>query len=283
MLEFLAAAPLAFTLVGVGLGFLVGSFLNVVSHRLPRMLEREWRAQCAEYCGQPAPSQAPYNLLTPASACPHCGHRIAWYDNIPIFSFLLLRGRCRACGARIAWRYPAMELASGVLTGAVAASFGWGAAALAAWALVWTLLALTAIDLETQLLPDILTLPLLWLGLLVNLKATFAPLESAVIGAVAGYLSLWTVYQAFRLLTGKEGMGFGDFKLLAALGAWFGWTVLPVIVLAASFVGAVVGIALILLAGHERARPIPFGPYLALGGLVALFWGRPLSAWYFGA
>jgi len=283
VIEPLATIPAFFIGVAFVLGLVVGSFLNVVSHRLPRMMERDWKLQCAELCETNLAEAPSYNLVTPGSSCPHCGHRIAWYENIPVFSFLLLRGRCSACRAPIAWRYPVLELACGLLTAYAAWHFGWGMEAVAAWVLLWFLLALTAIDLETQLLPDALTLPLLWLGLLINLDATFATLEAAVIGAVAGYLSLWTVYQLFRLLTGKEGMGFGDFKLLAALGAWFGWTLLPAIVLAASLVGAVVGITMILAAGHDRARPIPFGPYLAMGGVIALFWGQDLASLYFGA
>lgn len=264
------------------LGLLVGSFLNVVVHRLPRMLERDWRAQCAELRGESPPDEPPLNLWVPRSRCPHCGHAIAWHENIPLFSFILQRGKCTACGGAIAWRYPVMELAAGLLAGYAAWRFGYTWQAGLAMALAWSLLVLTAIDLETYLLPDSITLPLLWLGLLANLYGLYTSLETAVLGAMAGYLVLWAVYHLFRLLTGKEGMGYGDFKLLAALGAWFGWTLLPLIIVASSLVGAVVGIAMILFLGHDRAKPIPFGPYLAMGGMVALFWGNELMRLYLG-
>ena len=266
----------------VVLGLLVGSFLNVVIHRLPRMLEREWQAQCAELRGEVTAAAPPYDLLRPRSACPHCGHVIRWYENIPLLSFALLKGRCSACGQPIGWRYPVVEAASGLLAGYAAWHFGPGAPALTAIVLVWALLALTVIDLTTHLLPDRITQPLLWAGLLVNWRGVFVPLEDALLGAVAGYLTLWLVYHAFRLTTGKEGMGHGDFKLLAALGAWLGWQMLPLVILASSLFGAVVGIALIALAGHDRTRPIPFGPWLALGGVVALFWGEGILRLYLG-
>jgi leader peptidase (prepilin peptidase)/N-methyltransferase len=263
-------------------GLLVGSFLNVVIHRLPAMMEREWRSQCAELHGEPLPDAAPYNLMVPRSACPACGHAIAWHENIPILGWLVLRGRCSACGAAISSRYPLVESLAGLLAAVVALKFGFTWQAAAAGILVWALIALAFIDLDTQFLPDDITLPLLWLGLLVNSGGLFVPLLDAVIGAAAGYLSLWLVYHLFRLLTGKEGMGYGDFKLLAALGAWLGWTMLPLIILASSLIGALIGIAMIVLAGHDRARPIPFGPYLVLAGLVALFWGRAILALYLG-
>ena len=282
MIELLATTPALWVGVAGLLGLLVGSFLNVVIHRLPRMMEREWQAQCAELRGEAAIAVAPFNLLVPRSNCPACGHVIAWYENVPLLSYLFLRGRCSACGVAIPARYPLVELAAGLLTIAAAWQFGFTWQAAAAFALVWTLIALAVIDLDTQYLPDDLTLPLLWLGLLVNTAGLFAPLPEAVIGAAAGYLSLWLVYHLFRLLTGKEGMGFGDFKLLAALGAWFGWTLLPLIILCSSLIGALTGLALIGLAGHDRARPIPFGPYLVLAGLVALFWGPALLTSYLG-
>jgi leader peptidase (prepilin peptidase)/N-methyltransferase len=266
----------------VVLGLVVGSFLNVVIHRLPRMLEREWQAQCAELRGEATPVDGPYNLLLPRSACPQCGHGIRWYENIPLLSFALLRGRCSACGHPIGWRYPLVEAASGLLAGYAAWHFGLGWEAPAAMALLWALLALTVIDLDTHLLPDRITQPLLWAGLLVNWQGVFVPLEDALLGAVAGYGTLWLVYHAFKLATGKEGMGYGDFKLLAALGAWLGWQMLPLVILASSLLGAVVGLALIALAGHDRARPIPFGPWLALGGVVALFWGDWFLRLYLG-
>lgn len=266
----------------VALGLLVGSFLNVVIHRLPRMLEREWQAQCAELRGETVAAAPPYNLLRPRSACPRCGHAIRWYENIPLLSFALLKGRCSACSQPISWRYPLVEAASALLAGYTAWHFGPSAQALAAIFLIWALLALTFIDLDTHLLPDCITQPLLWAGLLVNAQGVFVPLEDALFGAVAGYATLWLVYHAFRLTTGKEGMGYGDFKLLAALGAWLGWQMLPLVILVSSLSGAVAGIALIALAGHDRTHPIPFGPWLALGGVVALFWGEGILRLYLG-
>ena len=277
----LANLPPAVWLSGALLfGLLVGSFLNVVIHRLPRMLERDWHAQCAELRGETTDPAPRYNLLTPVSTCPSCGHRIRAWENIPVFSYLLLRGRCSQCGSAIGLRYPLVELTSGLLSVAVAWQFGPTPQALAALLLLWALLALTFIDYDTQLLPDQITLPLLWLGLLLNIDGLFVDLTSAVIGAAAGYLVLWTVYHLFRLLTGKEGMGFGDFKLLAMLGAWLGWQLLPQIVLVSSLVGAVTGVALILFRGRERNHPIPFGPYLAAAGLIALLWGPQINAGY---
>ena len=260
---------------------MVGSFLNVVIHRLPKMLERGWQQQCAELSGQPPTEHAErYNLVVPRSACPHCGHKIGALENIPVVSYLLLRGKCKGCGARISPRYPIVEATCGLLSGFAAWHFGFGLAAAGALLFVWALLALTFIDFDTQLLPDNITLPLLWLGLLLNLDATYASLPNAVIGAIAGYLALWAVFWLFRLATGKEGMGYGDFKLLAAIGAWLGWQMLPLVILLSSLVGAVVGIALIVAARHGRNVPIPFGPYLAGGGLIALFWGSQLTHGY---
>ncbi len=273
---------LAWLSVTALLGLVTGSFLNVVIHRLPRMLERDWRQQCRELDGAgaedaPAPR---YDLVQPASHCPACGHAIAARDNIPVLSFLLLRGKCRHCSAAISLRYPAIELLTAVLTVLVAWRFGVSWQAAAAIPLTWALVALTFIDLDRQLLPDAITLPLLWAGLLVNLGGLFADLPSAVAGAVAGYLVLWLVYHAFRLLTGKEGMGYGDFKLLAAFGAWLGWQLLPLVVLLSSLVGALTGIVLMLFAGHRRGTPIPFGPFLAAAGWIALLWGAPLTDAY---
>lgn len=266
--------------IALVLGLLLGSFLNVVVHRLPIMMEQEWRAQCAQLRGEEAPETPPYNLVVPHSACPHCGHAIAWYENIPLLSYLRQKGRCANCGAAISWRYPLLEAVTGLLTVLTVWHFGPTGQAALALLLVWGLLALTFIDFETHLLPDSLTQPLVWIGLLVNLNGLFVPLDEALIGAVAGYLCLRLVYHLFKLVTGKEGMGFGDFKLLAVLGAWMGWKMLPLIILASSLVGAVVGVALILLSGHDRAKPIPFGPYLALAGLLVLFLGRPLMDLY---
>ncbi|HUV99339.1 MAG TPA: A24 family peptidase [Gallionella sp.] len=278
----LETSPLAFTIMAGVLGLMIGSFLNVVIHRLPKMMERAWQQQCAELSqnGADEPAHAPYNLIVPRSACPHCNHAISAWENIPIASFLLLRGKCKGCGAAISPRYPIIEAISGMLCAYAAWHFGFGWTAAGALLLVWSLLALTAIDFDTQLLPDAITLPLLWAGLLFNLFGVFANLSSAVLGAVIGYLALWSVYWLFKLATGKEGMGYGDFKLLAALGAWLGWQMLPLIILLSSLVGAVVGITLIVALKHGRNIPIPFGPYLAGGGLIALFWGPVLTQTY---
>ena len=272
--------PLVFTIVCGLLGLIVGSFLNVVIHRLPKMMERDWHAQCAELKGEALEPAPRYNLLVPRSACPHCGHTIGAAENIPVLSYLFLRGKCAGCGATISPRYPIVEVISGILSAYAAWHFGFGIAALAAIVFVWALIALTFIDFDTQLLPDDITLPLLWLGLLLNLNDAFTSLPNAVVGAAAGYLALWSVYWLFKLATGKEGMGFGDFKLLAAIGAWMGWQMLPLVILLSSLVGAVVGIVLIVFAKHGRHIPIPFGPYLAGGGLIALFWGQTLTQSY---
>lgn len=280
MIALLQNSPLTFISLCGMLGLMVGSFLNVVIHRLPRMMEREWQAQCAELSGKPLPDSPPYNLVLPRSACPHCNHPIGALENIPVISYLLLRGRCKGCGTRISPRYPVVEAVSGLLSAYAAWHFGFGIATLAALVFIWALIALTFIDFDTQLLPDVITLPLLWLGLLLNLQATFTSLDHAVVGAVVGYLALWSVYWLFKLATGKEGMGYGDFKLLAAIGAWLGWTMLPLTILLSSLVGAIVGIVLIVFARHGRNIPIPFGPYLAGGGLIALFWGQPLTQGY---
>jgi leader peptidase (prepilin peptidase)/N-methyltransferase len=279
-IQLLQSSPPAFIALLAVVGLMVGSFLNVVIHRLPKMMEREWRAQCAEMNGEEATEAPRYNLLVPRSACPHCNHPIGALENIPVISYLVLRGKCRGCKAPISARYPVVEAISGLLCGYVAYRFGFGLPALAALLFVWALLALTFIDFDTQLLPDSITLPLLWAGLLLNLSHTYTDLPSAVVGAVAGYLSLWSIYWLFKLVTGKEGMGYGDFKLLAAIGAWLGWQMLPLVILGSSVVGAVVGITLIVVARHGRNVPIPFGPYLAGGGLVALFWGQTLTQDY---
>ena len=278
----LLSDPLAFTILAGLLWLFVGSFLNVVIHRLPRMMEREWHAQAAELRGEPAPAAERFNLATPRSRCPHCGHLIGAFENIPIVSYLALRGRCRHCGAGISKRYPIVEAFTAVLSAYAAWHFGFGLAALGALLFIWAMVALAFIDLDTQLLPDELTLPLLWLGLLFNLGHTFTDLPSAVVGAMAGYLALWSVYWAFKLLTGKEGMGYGDFKLLAAIGAWLGWQALPLTILFSSLVGALIGITLIVVARRGRDIPIPFGPYLATAGVLALFWGESLTSRYLG-
>lgn len=274
--------PVGLLVLASVFGLAVGSFLNVVIHRLPRMMERDWRAQCAELAGQALPPEEPLSLWRPRSRCPHCGHLIGALENIPLLSYLLLKGRCRACHQPIGLRYPLVEALTAVLFGYAAWRFGFTLAAAGAGLFLAALVALTFIDADTQLLPDAITLPLLWAGLLINLNGTFVPLADAVIGAAAGYLALWLVYWAFKLATGKEGMGHGDFKLLAALGAWLGWQMLPLIILLSSLVGAAVGVALILLARHGRHKPIPFGPYLAAAGVIALFWGQHLNRAYLG-
>lgn len=266
--------------VALVFGLCVGSFLNVVIHRLPKMMEREWQAQCAELAGkhpEPAPG---YNLVVPRSACPACGHRITAAENIPLLSYLFLRGKCSACGARIGLRYPVVELAAGIAAAYAATRYGFAPAALGAAVFAWGLIALAVIDFDTQYLPDDITLPLLWAGLLFNMYGGFVPLKAAVTGAVAGYLVLWSIYWLFKLATGKEGMGYGDFKLLAAIGAWLGWERLPLTILLSSVVGAAVGIGLMVLAKHGRDKPIPFGPYLAAAGIIALFWGDAISRSY---
>ena len=281
MLELLSN-PIAFTTLAGLLGLFVGSFLNVVIHRLPRMMEHDWHAQAAELRGEEPPAGERFNLATPRSRCPHCGHQITLLENIPLVSYLVLRGRCGHCGAGISKRYPIVEAVSALLSAYAAWHFGFGAAALGALLFVWAMVALTCIDLDTQLLPDDITLPLLWLGLAFNLGDTYTNLPAAVIGAMAGYLALWSVFWLFKLATGKEGMGYGDFKLLAAIGAWLGWQMLPLTILLSSLVGAVVGIALIIFARHGRNVPIPFGPYLAAAGVIALFWGETLTTRYLG-
>jgi leader peptidase (prepilin peptidase)/N-methyltransferase len=271
--------PLLITVVAV-FGLAIGSFLNVVIHRLPRMMEMEWKAQCAELSsGEPAPAGPAYNLVVPRSHCPHCNTPLRVRDNVPLLSWILLKGRCGHCGAPISARYPAVEALTAVLSALVAWRFGFTPATLLALAFTWTLVALTFIDADTTLLPDDLTLPLLWLGLGANVVGTFVPLQDAVVGAMAGYLALWSIYWLFKLATGKEGMGYGDFKLLAALGAWMGWKALLPIVLLSSVVGAVVGIVLIILARRGREIPIPFGPYLAAAGFIVMIGGESFTRW----
>jgi len=265
------------------LGLCVGSFLNVVIHRLPKMMEQEWQAQCAELKGEAPPNEVPLSLARPRSRCPYCGHGITALENIPLISYLLiLKGKCSGCGQQISIRYPLIELFTGLISAYTAWHFGPTIQTVGAMLLIWALIALAVIDLDTQLLPDSITLPLLWLGLVLNLGGSFADLPSAVIGAIAGYLALWSVYWLFKLATGKEGMGYGDFKLLAALGAWLGWQLLPAVILLSSVVGAFVGIVLIVAARHGRNVPIPFGPYLAAAGAFALFWGDALTQRYLG-
>ncbi len=290
MIELLATTPALFIGCSLVLGLLVGSFLNVVILRVPVMLERRWRAEALALDGKTSPEEAPFDLIRPRSCCPGCKAPITSLQNIPVISYLLLRGRCAGCARPIGLRYPLFELATGLASAVVAWKFGWGPACAAALVLTWFLVALAGIDLDTQLLPDNLTLPLLWLGLFASLVLPAATagqtlpvdLRAAVIGALAGYLSLWSLFHLFRLLTGKEGMGYGDFKLLAALGAWLGWQMLLPIVLAAAGVGALVGIAMIVFRRHDKGVPIPFGPFLAAAGWLVLLFGRELVDGYLG-
>lgn len=264
------------------LGLIVGSFLNVVIHRLPKMMEQDWRAQCAELLGQKcgAPEAERYTLAYPHSHCPHCGHSLSWRENIPVVSYLLQGGRCIACHAPIALRYPVVELISGLLAAVVGWQYGLGWPMIGALLLTWALIVLSWIDIEHQLLPDTITVPFLWLGLCANLYGLYTDLESSVLGAMVGYLLLWGVYQIFKIVTGKEGMGYGDFKLLAMLGAWLGWQSLPIIIILSSFVGASIGIGLTVFKSRDKDQPIPFGPYLACAGWIALLWGDAITGLY---
>jgi leader peptidase (prepilin peptidase) / N-methyltransferase len=286
LLAILQQTPLLAISVGFLFSLLIGSFLNVVIHRVPIMLERDWAAQAAEFTAaannQPVTenSQGDYqrfNLFSPRSRCPKCGHQITALENIPVVSWLVLRGKCSGCKAPISARYPTIELITGLLGALAIAFFGATWAGLGALIFTWTLVALTCIDIDTQLLPDNMTLPLLWIGLIFNLFGVFAPLKDAVIGAMLGYLILWSIYWLFKLITGKEGMGYGDFKLLGALGAWFGWQKVPTIILLSSAVGAVIGIVLMIAAKRGKEVPIPFGPYLAGAGFLTLYFNQPLG------
>ena len=280
MLALLQQSPAWLLATVAVVGLCVGSFLNVVIHRLPRMMEAQWRAECASLEGRDAPEPEVFNLVTPRSRCPSCGTQITALQNVPVVSWIALRGRCAACRAPISIRYPAVELAAGALAVLVGWRLGYSAALPFALAYAWALLALTFIDLDTQLLPDDITLPLLWLGLIANSFGLFSDLRSAVLGAAGGYLILWLVYWAFRILARKEGMGYGDFKLLAAIGAWVGWQVLPVAIVVAAGLGAVIGSISLWLSRKGSDTRIPFGPYLALGGIVALLWGHAaVVAW----
>jgi len=272
--------PFFFALTCVALGLILGSFLNVVILRLPKMMEQSWRRECCELLDQPPSGEPRLTLSHPGSECPDCGAVIKPWQNIPVISWLVLRGQCAQCGMRISARYPFVELVTGLLSGLAAWQFGFGPEAMSALVLIWVLIALTGIDMDTQLLPDSMTLPLLWLGLGVNLFSVWTPLPSAVMGAILGYGSLWSVYWLFKLFTGKEGMGYGDFKLLGALGAWFGWQAVPLMILLSSFVGAALGIAILIARGQGRDTPMPFGPYLAGAGLLTLFFGDMLIADY---
>ena len=279
--EILTHYPLAFVVITGVIGLLVGSFLNVVICRLPRMLEREWRVQARDILGLPGETPLPtYNLVLPHSQCPHCSHRIRAWENIPLLSYVFLRGRCSACSAPISKRYPLTELACGLLSAFIAWHFGFGWQACMTLVLSWGLLAMSLIDAEHQLLPDVLVLPLMWLGLIVNSFGLFVPLQEALWGAIAGYTLLWSVFWLFKLVTGKDGMGHGDFKLLALLGAWGGWQILPLTILLSSLTGAIVGLICLRLGNANTSTPIPFGPWLAIAGWIALLWGGQITDFY---
>ncbi len=281
LLDLLASSPLAFVLCTLVLGLLVGSFLNVVVYRLPKMMIRDWKTQSREMLDlPPEPQTETFNLILPHSRCPHCSHKIRAWENIPVVSYLFLGGKCSQCKAPISKRYPLVELACGLLSAFIAWHFGFGWQATAMLVLTWGLLSMSLIDADHQLLPDAIVLPLLWLGLIVNAFGLFTSLIDALWGAVAGYLVLWCVFWLFKLITGKEGMGYGDFKLLAMLGAWGGWQILPLTILLSSIVGAVLGLILLRLRNVETSTPIPFGPYLALAGWIALLWGDQITTSY---
>lgn len=281
LLDLLASSPLAFVLCALVLGLLVGSFLNVVVYRLPKMMLRDWKAQAREVLElPPEPQSETFNLILPHSRCPHCSHKIRAWENLPVVSYLFLGGKCSSCKAPISKRYPLVELACGLISAFVAWHFGFGWQAGAVLVLSWGLLSMSLIDADHQLLPDAIVLPLLWLGLIVNAFGLFASLTDTLWGAVAGYLALWCVFWLFKLITGKEGMGYGDFKLLAMLGAWGGWQILPLTILLSSIVGAVLGLILLRLRNVETSTPIPFGPYLAIAGWIALLWGDQITTSY---
>jgi len=282
MLPKLLLDPLYLSAVAVLFGLCIGSFLNVVIHRLPKMMERQWRAECAELndTTAPHPSKEKYNLVVPRSTCPSCGHKIKATENIPVLSYLLLGGKCSGCKAPISMRYPVVEALCGALSGYAAWRFGATLAGAGALLFVWAMIALAFIDLDTFYLPDDITLPLLWAGLLFSIGAAHTELKSAVIGAIGGYLALWSVFWLYKFATGKEGMGYGDFKLLAAIGAWLGWQMLPLVILLSSLVGAMIGILMMVFARHGSQTPIPFGPYLAAAGIIALFHGQAINKHY---
>ncbi len=285
VLQLLESSQLFMIIASGSLGLVVGSFLNVVIYRVPIMLQKIWTRECREHLEPGAQATQPadtYNLVTPSSRCPECDHRIGALENIPVISYLFLRGRCSGCGTSISLRYPAVEITTAILSIITALHFGYSVQTLAALAFTWTLIPLFLIDFDTQFLPDTITLPLLWAGLLLSLFNVFTDSQTSIIGAAAGYLSLWTIYQVFKLATGKEGMGFGDFKLLAAIGAWLGWQALPVVILFSSIVGAVLGITLILFKGRDHNQPMPYGPFLAAAGWITLLWGNDFINFYLG-
>ncbi len=283
LLNFLQTNSIALYTTITILGLIVGSFLNVVIFRLPTMMHRAWRKECREFMEMDEDGQhdeQQFDLIKPDSRCPHCQHEIRAWENIPVISYVVLNGKCSACKTRISMRYPAIELLSGILSFLIAWHFGFGIQLIPALLLTWALIILSFIDIDHHLLPDDITLPFLWLGLLINLFAVFTDVYSSLIGAMAGYMSLWLVYIVFKIVTGKEGMGHGDFKLLALLGAWMGWEVLPLTIILSSLCGAIIGVSMILFGGRDRKQAIPFGPYLAMAGWIALIWGQEISTAY---
>jgi leader peptidase (prepilin peptidase)/N-methyltransferase len=284
VIHLLQTEQIVLAVLAMVLGCTIGSFLNVVCLRLPKMMDNQWRVQCYELLETPIPLEAaePFNLAFPPSRCPQCGHSIRAWENIPVLSYVYLRGRCAGCKTPISKRYPLVETACGLLSVVVAWHFGLTWQCVAALGLTWTLLALAIIDFDTQLLPDDITLPLMWSGLLLALGNVFVTIQGAVIGAAAGYMILWCVYWLFKLITGREGMGYGDFKLLAALGAWLGWQSIPQIILLSSVAGALFGITMMIFRGRDRQIPMPFGPYLATAGWIVMLWGNDISRWYMG-
>lgn len=278
-------SPTYFYTIVVIFSLLIGSFLNVVIYRLPKILEQGWKSECREFLADELAkpvqtNEKPITLSTPSSSCPKCHHKIRFYENIPVISWLFLRGKCSQCKAKISLRYPLVELTTAILSVVIAANFGVTFTTLMLLVLTWGLVCLTLIDVDHMLLPDQITLPLLWLGLLVNINGAIVPLSDAVIGAVAGYMSLFSIFWLFKLITGKEGMGHGDFKLVALFGAWIGWQLLPLLILMASAVGAIIGISLMVFKNHQREQAIPFGPYLAIAGWITLLWGNGIWSWY---
>ena len=279
-INLLSTNPIFFIGCSITLGLLIGSFLNVVIARLPDMLEMGWKSECQQLLNLDSPPETKFNLVTPRSQCPSCKHIISSLENIPVISYLIQKGKCRHCGISISTQYPLVEIFTALLTGFIAFEFGFSWQALLAMVLAWSLIALAMIDFKTMLLPDNITLPVLWLGIIANYFDLFCSLEDSVLGAIFGYLSLWLVFQTFKLITGKEGMGFGDFKLVALFGAWLGWQLLPLLILMASAVGAIIGISLMLFKNHQREQAIPFGPYLAVAGWISLIWGNGIWGWY---
>jgi leader peptidase (prepilin peptidase)/N-methyltransferase len=279
------SSPIFFYVFIILLSLTIGSFLNVVIYRLPKMLEQGWYAECREFLSEelvniPEKKSSPISLSKPDSTCPHCGHNIRFYENVPIISWLFLRGKCSDCKAAISIRYPLVELSTALLSLLIAHHYGVSMQTFWGLLLTWSLISLTLIDFDHMILPDQIVMPILWLGILININGTFVPLEQSIIGAVAGYMSLFSVFWIFKLITGKEGMGYGDFKLFALFGAWFGWQLLPLMILMASAVGAIVGISLIIFKQYNRQQAIPFGPYLAIAGWICLLWGDPIWQWY---